>query len=180
MFKGRTAPCIHGVLAGRCRECKKEWKRQWRAAHPGSGTKAKDEWRKANPARHREQFTKRNQGGYLRKYGITFAAASALRMAQGNRCLGCLLEMTEAHGAHRWNVDHFVDTQGNKIVRGILCTNCNKALGLAGDHDPEALRRLADYLEARGYVRRTTVRGESSPSAEESPQLKLTIIGAKP
>lgn len=34
-------------------------------------------------------------------------------------------------------------------IRGILCSGCNSALGLARD-DPSILRALADYLDARG------------------------------
>jgi len=33
-------------------------------------------------------------------------------------------------------------------IRGILCSSCNQALGLAKD-DPELLRKMANYLEER-------------------------------
>ena len=38
-------------------------------------------------------------------------------------------------------------------IRGLLCSGCNTAAGLAGDH-PEKLRGLADYLEDRGHYGR--------------------------
>lgn len=44
---------------------------------------------------------------------------------------------------NRLSVDHCDDT---KIIRGLLCRTCNAALGVF-DHDPELLRRAADYLE---------------------------------
>lgn len=40
-------------------------------------------------------------------------------------------------------VDHH---HGTGVVRGMLCSNCNVALGMAGD-DPIRLRAMADYLE---------------------------------
>lgn len=40
-------------------------------------------------------------------------------------------------------VDHH---HGSGSVRGALCSNCNVALGMAGD-DPARLRALAEYLE---------------------------------
>lgn len=33
-----------------------------------------------------------------------------------------------------------------KVVRGLLCSQCNVALGMLKD-DPDLLRRAADYLE---------------------------------
>lgn len=49
----------------------------------------------------------------------------------------------ESQDGRALHIDHCHTT--NK-VRGILCTNCNKMLGLVGD-DPERLRAAARYLE---------------------------------
>lgn len=58
---------------------------------------------------------------------------------QHSRCLGCLCQITEA----TCHVDH--DHMTNR-VRGLLCGNCNRALGSVKD-DPVILRRLMAYLD---------------------------------
>ena len=42
-----------------------------------------------------------------------------------------------------FSVDHCQETM---VVRGWLCNPCNSSMGLA-QHDPDLLRRMADYLE---------------------------------
>ncbi len=46
-------------------------------------------------------------------------------------------------------VDHDHATKGK--TRGVLCDNCNKALGLLGDN-AEAVRGLLAYIEAANYA----------------------------
>jgi hypothetical protein len=50
-------------------------------------------------------------------------------------------------------IDHDHNTG---TVRGILCTECNSVLGLAGD-SPDILRRAADYLDLNGHYSRKSV-----------------------
>lgn len=67
----------------------------------------------------------------LALYGLTPEQLAAL----GDSCHLC--------GAPAKNIDHCHDTGK---VRGLLCTQCNTALGLFKD-DPALLRRAADYVE---------------------------------
>lgn len=77
----------------------------------------------------------------MRLYGITLEDYNKVLFAQEGRCLGCGIHHTELKQA--LSVDHNHIT--NK-VRGLLCSDCNFALGHAFDN-PETLRNLADYLE---------------------------------
>jgi hypothetical protein len=72
----------------------------------------------------------------LGKYGLTQESFEALVEAQGRRCLGCGEE-------RKLVVDH---DHATGVVRGLLCGQCNTALGFAYD-SPTILRALADYLE---------------------------------
>ncbi|WP_280898095.1 MULTISPECIES: endonuclease VII domain-containing protein [unclassified Streptomyces] len=71
-----------------------------------------------------------------RNYGITEAQRDEMVASQMGLCVICL----EAPAVH---VDHCHKTGR---VRGVLCFNCNSAIGKLGD-DPDAVRRAAAYLE---------------------------------
>ncbi|MFD8809503.1 endonuclease VII domain-containing protein [Streptomyces sp. NPDC059597] len=80
---------------------------------------------------------RRNEESRLkRQYGLTLAERDAMIASQRGLCVICL----NAPAAH---VDHCHRTGR---VRGVLCFNCNSAIGKLGD-DPEAVRRAAAYLE---------------------------------
>jgi hypothetical protein len=69
-----------------------------------------------------------------RRYGITGADFDAMVEVQGGTCAVC--DQKPEH------VDH--DHKTGK-VRGILCFNCNQALGNVRD-DPAVLQELINYL----------------------------------
>ena len=71
-----------------------------------------------------------------RQYGMTEAERDEMVASQMGLCVICL----EAPAVH---VDHCHKTGR---VRGVLCFNCNSAIGKLGD-DPDAVRRAAAYLE---------------------------------
>lgn len=79
------------------------------------------------------------------KYGIDRERYEELLAAQGGLCGGCRQPATEWHIDH----DHGCCPQSEGIcgqcVRGLLCRNCNLALGHAQD-DIARLLGLADYL----------------------------------
>lgn len=88
---------------------------------------------------------KQNYPGYeaarqrLIKYGVTPEKEAELRIAQQNKCPGCLQDFLIVKDV----IDHDHDTGA---VRGLLCRNCNWCLGHAMD-DPKILLRLATYLQ---------------------------------
>lgn len=75
------------------------------------------------------------------KYGITPADYESLLVAQDGCCAICRTD-TDPYGRAKFCVDHDHTTGA---VRGLLCNNCNRTLGLFGD-DPARLERAAAYL----------------------------------
>ncbi|MET7438474.1 MULTISPECIES: endonuclease VII domain-containing protein [unclassified Streptomyces] len=80
------------------------------------------------------------QGHLKRQYGMTEAERDEMIAAQRGLCVICL----KAPAIH---VDHCHETGR---VRGVLCFNCNSAIGKLGD-DPDAVRRAAAYLEGSSW-----------------------------
>ncbi len=80
-----------------------------------------------------------------RLYGLTLAERDALLAAQENKCAICgrSVEVNVAQRRNTANVDHCHLTGK---IRGILCSNCNRAVGLLED-SPERFRTAAEYLE---------------------------------
>lgn len=108
---------------------------RFRAAHPGYDR----EWQRKQPVEKRRDR-------YLRsRYGITWAQYQELLQQQGGQCavVGC----TEPPGGRGsiYHVDH--DHKTGK-VRGLLCSNCNRALGLLRE-SPERIEGLAAYIRRR-------------------------------
>jgi hypothetical protein len=75
----------------------------------------------------------------LAEYGISVEDYERLLTAQGGVCAIC----SKSPGRKILRVDH---CHRSTRVRGLLCDNCNLALGLFKD-DPALLRRAAEYLE---------------------------------
>lgn len=89
----------------------------------------------------------------IRKFGITLADFQALVDKQGGVCAICGKPPTIALGQRRQGravrprlvVDH---DHVSGAVRGLLCTPCNRGIGLLGD-DPRRLRAAFTYLEGQ-------------------------------
>ena len=87
--------------------------------------------RKAQKARARE-------GAAIRRYGVTSADLEAYRASCGSLCAGC----GPRTGRRGRNIDH---DHATGEWRGLLCTACNRFIGMIGD-DPNVLDCLAAYL----------------------------------
>lgn len=78
------------------------------------------------------------------KYGITWKNREAILEEQSGKCANPGCGKTEAGGQwNEWCVDH--DHSTGK-VRGLLCPNCNTALGLVGENI-DRLLGLVSYLK---------------------------------
>lgn len=75
------------------------------------------------------------------KYGITRTTYETMCAKQNNMCAICDSPPTGA-GSGNLVVDHCHMTG---TIRGLLCGECNSAIGLLKD-DPEVARRMAAYL----------------------------------
>lgn len=78
------------------------------------------------------------------KYSLTMKNKQEMFERQNRSCKICLRDM-EIKQIH---VDH-CHTSGK--VRGLLCSACNKSIGLMKD-DPESCLRMAEYLKTHGAV----------------------------
>ena len=115
---------------------RREWERQYRERNR--------ERIKQNQARHRARSPAR--GDYLfRRYGLTQEDYEQRLAAQGGGCDICGGPPGRGRGGklRRYCVDH--DHKTGRL-RGLLCKDCNAALGHARDN-PATLRQLADYVE---------------------------------
>lgn len=114
----------------------------------GYGYRCKDCDRQARhdyKEKNKERFALLARGRQLKwKYGITLEEYDAMFEKQGKKCAVC--EATENKGLKQddrsWSVDH-CHTTGQ--IRGILCNNCNRAIGLLQD-SKEIVYRAAEYL----------------------------------
>lgn len=76
------------------------------------------------------------------RYGLTPEERQAMVDGQGGRCAVCGCPEAESRGG-KLVVDHDHQT---KLVRAMLCNECNVGLGRFKDN-PDLLRKAADYLE---------------------------------
>lgn len=97
-------------------------------------------WYKAHPEIRKEVQLNADM---KKLYGITAGRYREMEEYQDALCAICFTDIPGGHGK-RLAVDHNHDT---KQVRGLLCSNCNRGLGLFQDN-PALLREAAEYLEA--------------------------------
>ncbi len=127
----------------RDREKYNAYRREWRKRNHDK-VKAQKERQHAAALRWRQQ-----NKGHLRErmlislYGLSQAAYNNILVQQKGVCAICL----QAPNGKVLCVDHDHET-GN--VRGLLCENCNRALGMMKD-DSMRLRAAADYLEKKWH-----------------------------
>lgn len=119
-----------------CNSC---YRREWRNENREyERTYQREYQRKRNSQKTpRDRFLR-----VLRRYGLSFDDYSALLISQSGLCAACGLANPDLE------VDH-CHVRGFRHVRGLLCHNCNSALGHAKD-DVERLRALIGYLLAVG------------------------------
>ena len=94
------------------------------------------EYRRLHPEAYWEGADRRENNRYKKQYGVSLYAVRRMTEELQNRCMIC-------GAATKLTIDH-CHTKG--AFRGLLCGDCNRALGLFHDN-PDTLRRAADYLE---------------------------------
>lgn len=93
------------------------------------------------------------------RYGITLVDYNEMLVEQDSRCKICNIETTGLV------VDH---CHNSGEVRGLLCGNCNKGLGLFKD-SPERMERAAQYIietqgETPSSIQTSTIPGGNAVS----------------
>lgn len=126
-------------LQSQCKQCAKDTATQWAKDNPernrAKHRAASKRWVRANPE-------KRRCIQLRAKYGISLEEYNDILTAQGHVCAICSRSDTGDKWTRNLAVDH--DHTTGK-VRGLLCSPCNRALGLFTD-DIDALQRAIDYL----------------------------------
>jgi len=83
---------------------------------------------------------------YLRNYGLDEKGLEELKKKQDYKCKICNSEgflIGKNNHTEKLAVDHCHTT---KKVRGLLCHNCNRALGLLKDNE-EIIQKALDYIK---------------------------------
>lgn len=133
----RSAPCHPDKPVFSNDLCSTCYRQQWRAANREQERSYSRTYQRKRSATltPRQKFERT-----IRKYGLTFDDYSNLVIAQTGLCAACCVATPDLE------IDH-CHARGPQTVRGLLCRNCNSALGHARD-DAARLRALITYLEA--------------------------------
>lgn len=121
-------PEVNHYARGLCRQCyqrnsdRSEMRKKYYQAH-------KDDWKK--------HYKKHSRTRTAKRYGLTVEQLDAMTAAQGGLCAVC----SRQPGKKGLAVDHHHATG---VVRGLLCSSCNTAIGLLRD-DPELMEKAAQY-----------------------------------
>lgn len=115
--------------------------KRYRDRNPEKVKAAQQKYRDAN----KQYMSDRQRKYQLRdKYGITEEDYERMFIAQNGRCAICNTD-TPTGKWKRFAVDHCHHTG---LVRGLLCNECNRGMGLLKDN-AELLRKAANYLERK-------------------------------
>ena len=166
-----------------CEPCKvahKAYMDNWNETHP----ETRRSYDRARPYRRRDP-EKRRSDKLKYAYGITAAQWNEIFEWQDNRCACCGTDV-EHDRQKPWQVDHDHETG---IIRGIICSRCNRLLAQAGDNAygvAATFARLFVYLAASGDVltdeqheamfdairrgRRLVGEGEADPDRKPQPR----------
>lgn len=109
-----------------CKDCKNAAARQWR---------------KDNPANVQRHLIRMRERAKERRYGITQSDFDKILKTQNNKCAICESEFKSSKDTH---IDHCHDSFK---VRGLLCSNCNVALGQFNDN-LELMKNAIEYLKS--------------------------------
>lgn len=127
-------PAKRELARGLCSVC---YRREWRSDE--ENRERERAYQREHQARKRASLTARGRFEIvIKRYGLTFDQYSEIVIRQGGRCAACGMATSDLQ------VDH-CHKRGKRHVRGLLCQNCNSALGHAKD-DASRLQALIDYL----------------------------------
>ena len=138
----------HGYFHSWCKKCRSKYNAR---KYEEKIRKNPGWWKKVLGIRYikAKLFRKQNplywKSKALRKYGLTLEEYGVMLEKQNRLCAVCLLPPRGKLKNRRLAVDHNHKTG---VVRGLVCFQCNRAIGLLGDSASIATR-LARYLEKK-------------------------------
>ena len=121
-----------------CKKCVSETYKEWVKRNP---EKVKETWRRASNKHHKKYSEFKNLKRRILNVGITEDEYVAMLSRQNGKCKICNVAEIDSP-KHRLNIDH---CHKSGVVRGLLCSKCNTALGLMDD-DTERLKSAINYL----------------------------------
>lgn len=140
---------------GRCKSCHNTKMVEWQRNNPEKVKASKDRWRAKPESRSKElvatrRWQKEHPEAYklqrlkqsLKFYGLSLEQYEDLYKKQDGLCAICKTHKDRLH------VDHNHDT---KVVRSLLCSNCNTGLGLFKESS-ELLSIANAYLKAHNQI----------------------------
>lgn len=123
------------------RDLEKQRATQYRNNHSPQAKVWHLRWRAKRTLEQKERDALSVRNSHLRRrYGLTQAAYDALLVSQNNACAICGTMKPGGRGVFQVDHDH-----ASGRIRGLLCYQCNAALGYAHD-DPGVLESLASYV----------------------------------
>lgn len=126
----------NGYLTWKCKPCQATYARDYREKNR--------ERKRAVDRDHYHNNKEMHRNSYLqRTYGISLEDFNQYLEEQEGKCKICDKRPTGKGIGGRLHVDHDHETG---VYRGLLCNNCNLALGNLQDSS-ELLRKAADYLD---------------------------------
>lgn len=109
------------------------------------------------------------------RFDLTLDDLAAMQASQGGGCAICLgTKMRPNWRSGKQDSLHIDHCHASGKSRGLLCDNCNRAIGLLGD-EPETLRAAAAYLERHTFLHALP---ERTPAADGSVRDYLTLPAA--
>lgn len=128
-----------GNYLNSCRKCKKYYQQNWHSIRKhNTNLQRRLEYQKSAEIRAlcKDRELRKN-------FGISLSEYEQLLQVQQGKCLGC--EKHESELLRKLAVDHCHKTGK---VRGLLCGNCNTALGLVKENI-KTLQNMMEYLGGR-------------------------------
>ena len=110
----------------------------------------KEKWQAYNREKGRLRYKsdpeaarrKQRDSELRRNFGISIEDYEAILLAQDYKCAACL----HSHSEEPWEKLQLDHCHHSNVIRGLLCKDCNRALGLMKD-DPSKIAGLHAYAE---------------------------------
>ena len=119
-------------------ESSREYSRRYRESHPEKMARINKDWVAKNPDRSRNNKLRH-------MFGITFGQYAELLAAQNGKCVVCGRDQNDLRRALEVDHDHLKSKGDAGYIRGLLCGNCNMAIGLIHDNSAIAFN-IFEYL----------------------------------
>ena len=150
--------------AKRYHEEHREWSLCW-------GVESNRRWRQKYPEKAKDLQNRTIKASKLKKYNLTEQRFNEMLENQRFCCAVCGDAFTDDK-LPRIDHDHNCcpgEKSCGNCVRGLLCNNCNVAIGMIRDN-PDRARKLAKYLESSllNYGSEVQLNDSSSSRAEDS------------